>query len=48
MEQLCYIIQQVYSVLNILNLYLQDEREELVAGYQRFLFDVNDILIVFR
>ena len=46
MEQLCYIIQQIYSVLNILNLYSQDEREELVAGYQHFLFDVNDLLIV--
>ena len=33
-------------MLNILNLYLQDEREELVAGYQHFLFDLNDILIV--
>ena len=46
MEQLCYIIQQIYSVLNILNLYSQDEREELVVGYQCFLFDVNDLLIV--
>ena len=46
MEQLCYIIQQIYSVLNILSLYSQDEREELVAGYQRFLFDINDVLIV--
>ena len=46
MEQLCYIIQQIYSVLNILNLYLQDERVELVVGYQHFLFDLNDILIV--
>ena len=26
MEQLCYIIQQIYSVLNILSLYSQDER----------------------
>ena len=46
MEQLCCIIQQIYSVLNILSLYSQDEREELVAGYQHFLFDVNDLLIV--
>ena len=46
MEQLCYIIQQIYSVLNILNLYSQDERVELVVGYQHFLFDLNDILIV--
>ena len=46
MEQLCYIIQQIYSVLNILSLYSQDEREELVVGYQCFLFDINDVLIV--
>ena len=46
MEQLCYIIQQIYSVLNILSLYSQDEREELVGGYQHFLFDINDVLIV--
>ena len=46
MKQLCYIIQQIYSVLNILSLYSQDEREELVAGYQHFLFDINDVLIV--
>ena len=46
MEQLCYIIQQIYSVLNILSLYSQDEREELIAGYQCFLFDINDVLIV--
>ena len=46
MEELCYIIQQIYSVLNILSLYSQDEREELVAGYQHFLFDINDVLIV--
>ena len=32
MEELCYIIQQIYSVLNILSLYSQDEREELVVG----------------
>ena len=46
MEQLCYIIQQIYSVLNILSLYSQDEREQLVVGYQCFLFDINDVLIV--
>ena len=46
MEQLCYIIQQIYSVLNILSLYSQDEREEPVVGYQHFLFDINDVLIV--
>ena len=46
MEQLCYIIQQIYSVLNILSLYSQDERDELVVGYQCFLFDINDVLIV--
>ena len=46
MEQLCYIIQQIYSVLNILSLHSQDEREELVVGYQCFPFDINDVLIV--
>ena len=46
MEKLLHIIQQIYNVLNILNAYSQDEREELVVGYQCFLFDLNDILIV--
>ena len=30
----------------MLNGYSQDEREELVIGYQRFLFEVNDLLKV--
>ena len=46
MEQLFQIIQQIYYVLNILNSYSQEEREELVVGYHRFLFEINDILTV--
>ena len=34
------------KLLNILNNYSQDEREELVAGYQNFLPEASDILIV--
>ena len=45
MEQLFLIIQQIYKLLNILSSYTQDEREELLAGYQCFLFKTNDILI---
>ena len=33
MEQLLLIIQQIQAVLDILNSYTHDEREELVAGY---------------
>ena len=44
MEQLFLIIQQIYELLELLNSYLQDEREELVKGYQRFLFEANDLL----
>ena len=46
MEQLFLIIQQIYEILDLLNSYSQDEREELVIGYQRFLFEVNDLLKV--
>ena len=46
MEQLFLIIQQLYELLDLLNSYLQDEREELVKGYQQFLFEVNDLLKV--
>ena len=46
MEQLFLIIQQLYKLLDLLNSYLQDEREELVKGYQQFLFEVNDLLKV--
>ena len=33
-------------MLNILNSYSQDEREELVEGYHSFLFEISDILII--
>ena len=46
MEQLFLIIQQLYKLLDLLNIYSQDEREELVKGYQWFLFEVNDLLKV--
>ena len=46
MEQLFLILQQIYGVLDILNSYLQDEREELVVGYQHFLFEINNLLKV--
>ena len=46
MEELFLIIQQIYELLELLNSYSQDEREELVKGYQRFLFEVNDLLKV--
>ena len=35
MEQLLEIIQQIYELLNILNVYTQGEREELLEGYPR-------------
>ena len=44
MEQLLLVIQQIYEILALLNNYSQDEREELVKGYQRFLFETNDLL----
>ena len=44
MEQLLLIIQRLYELLDLLNSYSQDEREELVKGYQRFLFEINDLL----
>ena len=46
MEQLFQIIQQIFSMLNILNSYSQDEREELVKGYNLFLLEVDNILTV--
>ena len=46
MKQLFLIIQQIYKALNILNSYSQNEREELVEGYQHFLFKVKDLLRV--
>ena len=45
MEQLLLIIQQIQVILDILNGYTHDEREELVVGYRRLLFEVKDILI---
>ena len=45
MEQLLVIIQQIYKLLSILNSYTQEEREELLAGYPRFLFETKELLI---
>ena len=44
MEQLLIIIQQIHKLLSILNSYTQEEREELLVGYQRFLFEIKDLL----
>ena len=44
MEQLLVIIQQIYQLLNFLNCYTQGEREELLEGYPRFLFEVKELL----
>ena len=44
MEQLLEIIQQIYELLNILNIYTQGEREELLEGYPRFLLEVKELL----
>ena len=44
MEQLLVIIQQIHKLLSILNSYTQEEREELLAGYQRFLFETKELL----
>ena len=44
MEQLLVIIQQIYELLDILNSYTQGEREELLEGYPRFLFQVKELL----
>ena len=46
MEQLLVIIQQIYELLNILNGYTQGEREELLEGYPRFLFEVKELLTI--
>ena len=45
MEQLLVIIQQIYKLLSILNSYTQEEREELLAGYQSFLFETKELFI---
>ena len=44
MEQLLEIIQQIYELLNILNVYTQGEREELLEGYPRFLLEVKELM----
>ena len=44
MEQLLVIIQQICELLDILNSYTQGEREELLEGYPRFLFEVKELL----
>ena len=44
MEQLFEIIQQIYEFLNILNIYTQGEREELLEGYPHFLLEVKELL----
>ena len=44
MEQLLVIIQRIYELLDILNNYTQGEREELLEGYPRFLFEVKELL----
>ena len=46
MEQLLVIIQQIYELLDILNSYTQGEREELLEGYPRFLFEVKELLTI--
>ena len=46
MEQLLVIIQQIYELLDILNNYSQGEREELLEGYPRFLFEVKELLTI--
>ena len=45
MEQLFLLIQQIYRVLNILSNYSPKEREELLDGYQQFLFEIESIII---
>ena len=44
MEQLLEIIQQIYELLDILNTYTREEREELLEGYPRFLLEVKELL----
>ena len=44
MEQLLEIIQQIYELLSLLNVYTQGEREELLEGYPRFLLEVKELL----
>ena len=44
MEQLLWLIQQIYRDLNILSNYSPEEREELREGYFRFLDEIRDII----
>ena len=44
MEQLFWLIQQIYRDLNILSNYSPEEREELREGYFRFLDEIRDII----
>ena len=44
MEQLLVIIQQIYEFLSILNSYSQEEQEELLEGYPRFLFEIKELI----
>ena len=44
MEQLLIIIQQICELLDILNSYTQGEREELLEGFPRFLFEIKELL----
>ena len=44
MEQLLVIIQQIYEFLSILNDYTQEEWEELLEGYPRFLFEIKELI----
>ena len=46
MEQLLVIIQQIFEFLSILNSYTQEEREELLEGYPRFLFEAKELLSI--
>ena len=44
MEQLFLLIQQIYRDLNILSNYSPEKREELLAGYPRFLLEIKELL----
>ena len=46
MEQLLVIIQLICEFLSILNSYTQEEREELLEGYPRFLFEAKELLSI--
>ena len=46
MEQLLVIIQQICEFLSILNSYTQEECEELLEGYPRFLSEAKELLSI--